>query len=392
MSTVTVSSQEFRRALAHYPTGVAVVTAVGQDGSPVSMVVGTFTSVSLDPPLVGFLADRSSASWEGIRAAGRFCVSVLGAGHEDVCRAFATKAPDRFRHTTTLSSSGCPRLEDAALWVDCEIEDILITGDHDFVLGGVRDLGIGEEGGLPLLFLRGGYGAPKIASLQLEAPGLGPVLRMADAVRPEVEALAREVGVECIVLAAVDGEVVMIAAAGFESAAVGSRTQVGSTFPLAAPIAAVFMAWAGPQERRQWLAEGTRLAGADVSGLAEASLEAVRTRGYEIATGRGVSERFRRIVLGDEGEPQADEPDGFAEVVRAVLEQHDPALTLPLDQLSDVTALMVPVRGNDDRVVLSLGLIGFTGTEDHSWLQQCLGRLEQAADRAGELIVALGPA
>lgn len=392
MATFTVSPQEFRRALAHYPTGVAVVTAVGLDDVPVSMVVGTFTSVSLDPPLVGFLADRHSNSWQGIRAAGHFCVSVLGAGHEHVCRAFATKAPDRFRHTTALTSSGRPRLEDAALWVDCEIEDVLPAGDHDFVLGRVRHLGVDDEGGLPLLFLRGGYGAPQIASLQVEAPGLGPVLRMADAVRPEIEAVASDLGLECIVLAAVDREVVMIAAAGFESAGGGSRTHVGSTFPLAAPVAAVFLAWASPEEQRQWLAEGARLAGTDVTEPAMASLEAVRARGHEIATGRGVSERFRRIVLGDDEQPREEEPADFAQVVRAQLERHDPALTLPLEQLSDVTAFMVPVRDLNDRVVLSLGLIGFTGAEDHTRLRQCLRRLETAADRATELIAALGPA
>jgi len=392
MPVFTVSPQEFRRALGHYPTGVAVVTAVGVDDSPVSMVVGTFTSVSLDPPLVGFLAERNSNSWQGIRAAGHFCVSVLGAGHENVCRAFATKARDRFRHTTAITDSGRPRLADAALWVDCDIEDVLPVGDHDFVLGRVSHLGVGDEGGLPLLFLRGGYGAPQIASLQVEAPGLGPVLRMADAVRPEIEAVASDLGLECIVLAAVDREVVMIAAAGFESAAGGSRTHVGSTFPLAAPVAAVFLAWASPEEQQQWLADGARLAGMDVTEPAMASLKAVRARGHEIATGRGVSERFRRIVLGDDEQPHEEEPADFAQVVRAHLERHDPALTLPLVQLSDVTAFMVPVRDLNDRVVLSLGLIGFTGAEDHARLRQCLSRLETAADRATELIAALGPA
>jgi 3-hydroxy-9,10-secoandrosta-1,3,5(10)-triene-9,17-dione monooxygenase reductase component len=62
-STVAVTPQEMRRALAHYPTGVAVVTALGPGDTPLSMVVGTFTSVSLDPPLVGFLADRTRAVW-----------------------------------------------------------------------------------------------------------------------------------------------------------------------------------------------------------------------------------------------------------------------------------------------------------------------------------------
>ncbi|MGI5132459.1 flavin reductase [Pseudonocardia sp. CA-107938] len=382
-STVAVTPQEMRRALAHYPTGVAVVTARGPGDTPLSMVVGTFTSVSLDPPLVGFLADRTSASWRGIRAAGHFCVSVLGAGHEHVCRAFATKAPDRFAYATAVTSSACPYLHDAALWVDCEITDVLPAGDHDFVLGGVRQLGVGEAAALPLLFLRGGYGAPRIDSLQVEAAGLAPVLRMADAVRPEIEAVSRELGVECVVLAAVDGDVVMIAAAGvdarIDSPAGRLRTHVGSTFPLVAPLAAVFTAWAGPEEQRRWVAEGTRLAGTDVTDLAIEAMEAVRGRGCEIATGREVAERFRRTAIGEE-------TAGFEQVVREVVARRDSALRLPLDQLSDVATLLVPVRDGTGRVVLSLGIVNLTGQENHEQLHRCLRRLEEAADRATHLI------
>lgn len=388
MVMVDVSPQEFRRALAHYPTGVAVVTAVGSDGSPVAMVVGTFTSVSLDPPLVGFLADRAGNSWQAIREAGHFCVSVLGADHEHVCRAFATKSPDRFDHAIAVTEAGRPRLDDAALWVDCEIEDVITAGDHDFVLGRVRHLGVGDESALPLLFLRGGYGAPRIASLQAVAPGLGPVLRLADAVRPEIEAVARELGHECVVLATVDSQVVMLAAAGMESAAGSSRTHVGSTFPLAAPLAAVFMAWASPEEQRLWLAEGARLAGTDVSELALASLGAVRSQGYEVTTGRDVSERFRRVVLGRDEGPVA-EPAEFAQVVRAVVDQRDPALLLPLEELSDVTSLMVPLRDAQGRVLLSLGLIGFSGDEDCSHIRHCLQRLQTAADRGTQLMASV---
>jgi flavin reductase (DIM6/NTAB) family NADH-FMN oxidoreductase RutF len=389
MNTLTVTPQQMRRALAHYPTGVAVVTALEPGSSPVSMVVGTFTSVSLDPPLVGFLADRTSASWQGIRTAGHFCVSVLGAGHEHVCRAFATKAPDRFQHATGITDAQRPYLTEAALWVDCEIEDVLPAGDHDFVLGRVHQLGVGEEGGLPLLFLRGGYGAPRIASLQVEAPGLAPVLRMADAVRPEIEVVARELGVECVVLAAVDDEVVMIAAAGMDSAAGSSRTHVGSTFPLVAPLAAVFTAWATPDAQQRWMADGTRLAGSDLTELALATMEAVRSRGYEIATGREVAEGFRRTVVGDDRDRSHGEPAEFSQVVRAVVERRDPALTHPLEELSDVAMLMVPVRARSGRVVLSLGIVNLTGREGQGRLRRYLSSLEEAASRAAVLMDAL---
>src|SRR5437588_8121068 len=124
-----IAPTDFRRVLGHYPTGVAVVTARQDDGTPVGMVVGTFTSVSLDPPLVGFLPDRSSTTWPRIRETGSFCVNVLSAAQEQVCRAFATKAADRFDvHGAGDAGSGSPRLTGTALWVDCDIESVLPAG------------------------------------------------------------------------------------------------------------------------------------------------------------------------------------------------------------------------------------------------------------------------
>ena len=392
MNAAQLTAQDMRRALAHYPTGVAVLTAQEADTPPVSMVVGTFTSVSLEPPLVGFLADRNSNSWRGIRAAGHFCASVLGSGHEQVCRAFASKAPNRFEHANAVTGSGRAYLRDAVLWVDCDIVDVLPAGDHDFVLGGVRELGVGEEGGLPLVFLRGGYGLPQIASLQVEAPGLGAVLRMADAVRPEIERVARTLGVECVVLAVVDGEVIMLAAAGVGSTSGGPRTHVGSAFPLAAPLAAVFTAWAGPEQQQRWVAEGTRFAGSDVSAVAQAALAAVRGRGYEIATGPEVFDRLRRTVAGGDVTSSDERTAQFSHVLRDVAERDEPALTRPLDELGNVALLMVPVRDRGGQVVLSLGIVNLGGRESPAELRHYLNELEAAAERASRLVGELPPA
>ena len=72
-----ITPRHYRAVLGNYPTGVAVVTAMGGGGEPIGMVVGSFTSVSLDPPLVAFLPDRSSSTFPAIREAGAFCVNVL---------------------------------------------------------------------------------------------------------------------------------------------------------------------------------------------------------------------------------------------------------------------------------------------------------------------------
>src|SRR4051794_39645641 len=71
-SDLAFDAQRFREVLGHYPTGVSAITAMGEDGLPTGLAVGTFTSVSLDPPLVGFLPDKNSSSFPKIRAAGSF--------------------------------------------------------------------------------------------------------------------------------------------------------------------------------------------------------------------------------------------------------------------------------------------------------------------------------
>lgn len=146
----------FRHVLGNYPTGVAVVTAMAPGDTPVGMVIGSFTSVSLDPSLVGFLPGRSSTTWPQIMASGAFCVNVLSAGQEGMCRDFTAKSPERFeRHQWRGASSGSPILAGVLAWIDCDIADVQSTGDHYFVLGHVRELGIEKTGAAPMVFFRG---------------------------------------------------------------------------------------------------------------------------------------------------------------------------------------------------------------------------------------------
>jgi flavin reductase (DIM6/NTAB) family NADH-FMN oxidoreductase RutF/DNA-binding IclR family transcriptional regulator len=382
--TGQVGATDFRRVLGHYPTGVAVVTGRQSDGTPVGMVVGTFTSVSLDPPLVGFLPDRGSRTWPQIAESGRFCVNVLSADQENVCRAFFTKTADRFQvHSPEDAPSGSPRLKGAAMWVDCDIDTVFPVGDHDMVVGRVRNLGVPEGAGLPLLYLRGGYGAPSLASIQAESSEFAAQLRLADRVRPEAEALARDLGLECLVSAAVDDSVVPLAAAGIGSAPGGSDTRVGAAFPLAAPIAPLFVAWAEESEQQAWLARGRRITGIDDPAMGRAELEGVRTLGYQVTTGHAAAERFERTVVIDQ------DPAGVPEVLRQMQERGpEPGLHQPLEELTDVTSLAAPVWTSDRQVGLILHLIGFTGTESPERLRSCLDRLLAGAARASDLISA----
>ncbi|MER5755326.1 flavin reductase family protein [Streptomyces sp. NPDC002088] len=147
----------FRRVLGNYPTGVAVVTAMHED-EPVGMAVGSFTSVSLNPALVGFFPDASSTTWPRIRQAGAFCVNILGEDHQGLCRLFATRGADKFGSLNWApGASGAPVLDDAISWIDCRLERVDEAGDHFLALGRVLDLGARPESA-PLIFYRGSYG------------------------------------------------------------------------------------------------------------------------------------------------------------------------------------------------------------------------------------------
>jgi flavin reductase (DIM6/NTAB) family NADH-FMN oxidoreductase RutF len=156
--TSPIDGARFRQVLGHFPTGVTVITARTESG-PVGLAVGSFFSVSLDPPLVAFCAGKSSTSYPKIAEAGHYVVNILADEQEEICRIFASKGGDKFATIgwRPAPASGAPVLHDVLAWIDCEIDAVHEAGDHYIVIGRVHELEIGHEGG-PLVFFRGGYG------------------------------------------------------------------------------------------------------------------------------------------------------------------------------------------------------------------------------------------
>ncbi len=145
-----------RTVMGFFATGVTVITAMAGE-EPVGLAANSFTSVSLEPPLVLFCAATSSSTWPKIDAAGKFCVNFLPEDGEQTCRVFASPG-DRFSQVGWHSgTTGSPVLDAALAYVDCEIEHRYDGGDHVIVVGRVVDLGHREHG-TPLAFYRGGYG------------------------------------------------------------------------------------------------------------------------------------------------------------------------------------------------------------------------------------------
>lgn len=150
-----IDGAEFRRVLGRYPTGVTLVTA--DDDGPVAMVIGSFGSVSLDPPLVQFMPAKTSSTWPRIERSGHYCVNVLGADHLDLCNSFFRKDGDPFEAISWHAGpSGSPVIENIHAWIDCRIRDVHDAGDHWIVVGEVMALDAGDDGS-PLVFHQGGY-------------------------------------------------------------------------------------------------------------------------------------------------------------------------------------------------------------------------------------------
>jgi flavin reductase (DIM6/NTAB) family NADH-FMN oxidoreductase RutF len=148
--------KQFRSVLGHFATGVTIITAMDH-GEPVGMAANSFTSLSLDPPLILFCVGHTSSTWPRIEAAGTFAVNILGEEHEELSNLFAKKGADRFAATPwRVGVSGAPVLEEAIAYLDCNFEAEYPGGDHKIIVGRVLDLDM-REGARPLLFYRGGY-------------------------------------------------------------------------------------------------------------------------------------------------------------------------------------------------------------------------------------------
>ena len=124
------------------------------------MVIGSFGSVSLDPPLVQFMPGRQSETWKRIHASGSYCVNVLGENQLDLSNSFFNKEVDPFEAIDwTAGPTGSPIIAGCVAWIDCSIEAIHEAGDHYIVVGAVEAMGEGTSGNEPLLFLGGAYGS-----------------------------------------------------------------------------------------------------------------------------------------------------------------------------------------------------------------------------------------
>ena len=147
----------YRQILGKLPTGVTAITGINDDNEKLGLVVGTFQSLSLEPPLVMFCVDKSSSSWPKLRKLQKFTANILADDQVPICKSLSRKGPEKFEGLpSTPGPLGTPHLDGATAYIDCVVTAEVLVGDHYMVVGSVTNM---EEGtGDALLFRAGKFG------------------------------------------------------------------------------------------------------------------------------------------------------------------------------------------------------------------------------------------
>jgi flavin reductase (DIM6/NTAB) family NADH-FMN oxidoreductase RutF len=360
--------------LGHFPTGVVIVTGIADDGGPVGIVSGSFTSVSRNPPLVAFLARVSSPAFAKLRTSRSFCVNVLAADQERLGRHFTDPRPAAFDGIAWKPApSGAPVLEGVVSWLDCEFAGVSEGGDHYIVLGAVTSLNA-ERDVLPLLHYQQGYGTFSPGSLVTSAESNA----LAEAARDVIDLLARELAVECSVIVRSGMDAVFVATANHSPMA--GPTRLGLRVPIAPPLGTLFVGGQGGPDAAEWVARlapssDEHSADDEARALARLQLDRVQRRGWSISL-RGpftVDELDAAVVGYTRQDSTPNDERRLLEVAREMSRLHEIAEVRD-GEYYDVLQLAVPVRAESGDVlaVLRLGYLPphALGSEVRFWLTQ----------------------
>lgn len=376
VASTTFDPQVFRTVLGHYPTGVCVVTGINSDGEPLAMVVGTFSSVSLDPPLVSFLPMTSSATYRQLAECESMCISVLTAEQEGVGRTIASRRSDKLAGLDWRPApSGAPILTGCLAWLDVRLEQSIEAGDHLIALCRVEDLAV-ENPVAPLLFFQGGYGAFVVPSLiaRIDAD-IATGVHEAVASRSELEALATALRCECTLLKVVNREE-LAAVAMATSPGKSPESGLGGRLPIIPPIADAWVATQPEDEQEYWLSKAT---GADEErrDIYRRRLAFCRENGYVYSLCGDEEVTFESLRAATN--QYASTRPTPAEV-RAIRERITEATTPrsyelnPLDESRryDIASIIVPVDDAQGDNTLNLRVSGLprgaTGAEVLAWI------------------------
>lgn len=255
-TATTFDPARYREVLGHYPTGVVIVTGVHPDGEALAMIVGTFTSVSMEPPLVAFLPMRSSRTFARLSECESMCINVLTDGQEQVGRTIAGRHEDKLRDIDwEPCASGAPMLSGSLAWLDVHLERVVEAGDHHIAICAIDDMAVNNPKA-PLIFFQGGYGGFAVPSLLARIDNdITGAVQQASRARGLLGSLASTHGCEATLLTVVDKcELAAIATAVGDGVSPGNG--LGARVPIVPPIADVWVAELPEADQAEWLAKG----------------------------------------------------------------------------------------------------------------------------------------
>jgi flavin reductase (DIM6/NTAB) family NADH-FMN oxidoreductase RutF len=156
-----VTPDLFRQCLGNWGSGVTIVATPGKDGKPYGLTVSSFTSVSLQPPLILVCLDNRISGLQAFRDSGKFGVSVLADGQSELSTLFARKDTERPAELYFTGATGVPLIKGALVTLECETQAIHEAGDHQIFVGEVRaaEVGTAKDGKAALMYFRGKYGS-----------------------------------------------------------------------------------------------------------------------------------------------------------------------------------------------------------------------------------------
>lgn len=384
--TTTFDPFEFRRVMGTFPTGVVIVTAMDPSGEPLAMTVGSFVSVSLDPPLAGFLPTKTSSSWAAIQNSGatKFGVNILGNHQEDVCRAVASRKTNKLEgFEWVLSKNGSPILRDAISFLDCETYAVSDAGDHDWVMGRVLDL-YTMNTNLPLLFYRGGYGSFQPGSMAVNTEISAEVLHQLDFVRPHMESLANELVTQISVMALVENELINVAAAGRPRRR-KSSSRAGIHVPFMPPIGGVFAAFGGPEAEEKWFSNMAPDADDSVVSQFEKGLQNVRRRGYAYGIGHAEGEAIELTAHDAFTSKDPEERSKLVDAVNAAAPTFN-MVDVQEDQDYEFHSATAPIFDRDGVCLFSMTVWGPDGKSSGADVKATIERLTRTAEAASQAL------
>ena len=155
-----VTADLFRQAMGNWGTGVTIVATSGDGGKPYGLTVSSFTSVSLDPPLILVCLDNRISGLQAFKDSEIFGVSVLAEGQDELSTLFAKKDSVRPANLYFTGKTGAPLIRGSLVGIECKTHAMYPGGDHQILVGEVEavEFGAAKEGTGPLLYFRGKYG------------------------------------------------------------------------------------------------------------------------------------------------------------------------------------------------------------------------------------------